>query len=511
VNGVAFFAKGANWVPAHAFPTAVGNDTYRDLLQGAADAHMNMLRVWGGGFYENDLFYDLCDELGICVWQDFMFACCHVPLFDQRFVDNVCAEAEEQVQRLRHHACIALWCGNNEFEQDGVGPEGDPDRMQWDQYEPLFDRRLAAIVATHAPRTDYWPCSPHSPLGPREDYNNATCGDAHLWYVWGYDKPIHDYLACYHRFVSEFGFQSFPAPRTIEAFTRPADRRLDSRVMQLHQRSGSGNEKIMRHAREWFRVPKSFENGVWLGQILQALAIQTGVEHWRRNRPRCMGAIYWMLNDCWPVVSWSSVDFHGRWKALHYAARRFFAPLVVSGRFDAAKGAAEVFVCNDTRAAVKGRLTWTLSDAAGVALARGGAPVAASANAATRVRRVTLTKDMLAQGGVMLWLELSVAGKVIARNLILLTKPKRLALVDPAVSASVRALDDDRYRVSLKARAAALWIWLSAEGVDLRCEDNFFHLRPGRTVTITVTASRALDEEEFVKRLRVRSLVDTYA
>ncbi len=257
-NGVPFFAKGANWIPADAFAARVGLGDYEALLRSAAAAHMNMLRVWGGGVYESEDFYNLCDELGLCVWQDFMFACSTYPAYDRAFLRSVRAEAEHQVRRLRHHACIALWCGNNELEQGLVGDRWSvqPPRMSWRDYAKLFDRLLPEVVRRNDPERAYWPCSPHNPCGDRSKYNNPACGDAHLWEVWHGRKPFESYRANLHRFCSEFGFQSFPEPRTVRLFTAPSDRNVTSYVMEHHQRSGIGNSVIFQYMLEWFRLPQ---------------------------------------------------------------------------------------------------------------------------------------------------------------------------------------------------------------------------------------------------------------
>jgi beta-mannosidase len=509
-NGRPFFAKGANWVPAHSFLNKVTDATYRDLLQSARDTHMNMLRVWGGGFYESDTFYGLCDQLGICVWQDFMSACVHIPLDDQAFLDNYAIEAAQQVCRLRHHPSIALWCGNNEFEMNGIGDPGDPDRMHWDYYEAFFDRRLADIVAQHDPQRSYWPCSPHSPYGSRLDHNNPACGDAHLWYVWAFEESIPHYLTCKHRFVSEFGFQSFPEPRTIEAFTHPEDRGLYTPVMLQHQRSGNGNAKIMRHANEWFNVPQEFCKQVWLTQLLQALAIQTGVEHWRRCMPQTMGAMYWMINDCWPVVSWSSIDYYGRWKALHYAAKRFFAPVMVSGVVRDDGTSVEVAVCNDTFTPVKATLEWTVTDTAGTIIKQGRRAVTARDCAATRLPALDLSDCIRAHGAkrLVLWLDLRTGATSVACNSVALARPKDLALEAPSITAEVSAHDRRSFVVTLAAQRVALWAWLQLDGCDIRCSDNFMHLRPGVATRVDVTTSKPMTAAALRAALKVQSLWD---
>ncbi|MFW5786680.1 MAG: glycoside hydrolase family 2 protein, partial [Halanaerobiales bacterium] len=272
-NGKDFFAKGANWIPADAFVSRVKTKDYYRLLKSAAAANMNMLRVWGGGLYESDDFYEICDDLGLTVWQDFIFACGTYPGFDKDFMENVKVEAEENVKRIRHHASLALWCGNNEIEQGIAADEWDCEKvkMSWDDYKKLFDKLLPEIVAEHDPQTDYWPGSPHSPKGDRNDFNNPHWGDAHLWEVWHGKKPFEWYRNCNHRFNSEFGFQSFPEPKTVYGYTSEGDRNITSYIMEHHQRSGIGNTTIMQYMLDWFKLPAGFDNVLWVSQVLQGL------------------------------------------------------------------------------------------------------------------------------------------------------------------------------------------------------------------------------------------------
>ena len=512
-NGAAFFAKGANWIPADTFPSSLTREDYADLLRSARDANMNMLRVWGGGIYEADAFYDLCDELGLCVWQDFMFACMAYPTFDRAFLETVEAEARDNVRRLRHHPCLALWCGNNEMEQQAVGLRGSGGKMSWRDYRRLFDRRLARVVRELAGDTDYWPSSPHSPRGDRADFNNPRCGDAHLWNVWHGRAPFEWYRTCGHRFNSEFGFQAFPEPKTVRGFTARRDRNVTTAVMEHHQRSGIGNSTILQYLLSWFRLPTSFEMLLWTSQILQGLAIKYAVEHWRRSRPRGMGTLYWQLNDCWPAVSWSSIDYHGRWKALHYLARRFFAPVLASGLEDAATGRVELHVTSDRLAPVPVRLRWVVTDAAGRRLRAGGRRLRAPAQSNRRVATLRLADLLQARGAhdLLLWLEWTAPGQPRATEVLTLARPKHLELAeDPGLRAAVAPQRDGSFQVRLRARRPALWTWLELRGVDARLSDNFLHLRPGRPALVRAVPARRMTAAEFRRRLRICSLADTY-
>jgi beta-mannosidase len=511
VNGVPFFAKGANWIPADTFAPRVTRADYARLLDDTAAANMTMLRVWGGGIYEDDAFYELCDERGICIWQDFMFACSTYPAFDDVFLANVRAEAEDNVRRMRHHPCIAFWCGNNELEQGLVGPEWNDHQMSWADYGKLFDTLLPAVVAALDPERDYWPGSPHSPCGERTDFNNSTCGDAHLWAVWHGRQPFEWYRTCEHRFNSEFGFQSFPEPRTVYGYTAPEDRNVTTWVMERHQRSGIGNTVIMQYMLDWFRLPTSFEDTLWLSQILQGMAMKYAVEHWRRAMPRGMGTLYWQLNDCWPVASWASIDSLGRWKALHYMARAFNAPLLISGVEDLAAGTVAVHVTNDRREARTATLTWTLTDAEGTPLADEAITIEAPALANTLVTTLDLSGylETLGPRNAILWLELEADGEPRASNLVLFARPKHLELAEPGLLAEVE-VDGDAFTITLTTERAALWNWLELEEADARFSDNFVHLRPGVPVVIRMEPAQPMTLEEVEAQLVLNSLVDTY-
>ncbi len=510
-NGQAFFAKGANWIPLDGVYTRASDADYERLIRAAAEANMNMLRVWGGGLYEQDVFYRLCDELGICVWQDFMYACQPVPLWDEAFVDNALAEAADNVRRLRHHACLALWCGNNEMEMctAGKGRAGD---LTWKEYERFFDDRLGGVARELSPQTDYWPSSPHSPLGERNDFNNPACGDAHLWAVWHGKEPFEWYRTCEHRFNSEFGFQSFPELRTVETYTEPGDRNVTSPVMEHHQRSRTGNANIMHYMLDWFRMPVGFENTLRASQILQANAIRYAVEHWRRSMPRGMGTLYWQINDNWPVASWASIDYHGRWKALHYLARRFFAPVMLSALEDAENGTVELHVTSDRREPIELTCRWSVQTLAGETLTRQEAPVAAAACADTLIATADLSSHVEAHGreNVVLLAELLDGEEAVSETFSILIKPKSLALRPPGIRTDVEATGDGAYRVTLRADRFTPWAWVALADADARCSDNYVSLGADLVREIVVTPSTPTPPEAFARGLSVRSLIDTY-
>lgn len=328
INGVTFFAMGADYIPEDNILPRVNGARTRALLEQCKAANYNVIRVWGGGYYPDDSFFDACDELGLVVWQDFMFACAVYELTEE-FEENIRAEFIDNIKRIRHHASLGLWCGNNEMEMFVESNEYTSDGKLKNDYVKMYEYIIPKVLKQYDPNTFYWPASPSSG-GGFEEPNAENKGDVHYWDVWHGNKPITEYRKFFFRYVSEFGFQSFPAMKTIESFTLPEDRNIFSYVMEKHQRNQSANGKIMNYMEQTFLYPNDLGTLIYASQLLQAEAMRYGVEHFRRNRGRCMGAVIWQLNDCWPVASWSSIDYYGRWKALHYYEKRFFAPLLLS-------------------------------------------------------------------------------------------------------------------------------------------------------------------------------------
>jgi beta-mannosidase len=331
VNGRDIFAKGANWIPADALAGRITPAKTRDLLQSAVDANMNMIRVWGGGRYEADWFYDLCDELGLMVWQDFMFSCNIYPS-DREYLANVRAEAVENVRRLQHHASLALWCGDNELV--GALTWFEETRADRDRYLANYDRLNRtledALLATD-PEANWWPSSPCAgPLNFADTWHNDGSGDMHFWSVWHEGRDFDHYRDVAPRFCSEFGFQSYPSMTTVNSFAAPEDQNIAAPVLESHQKNAGGNARIAETMFRYFRWPTQFPDFVYLSQVQQALAIKTAVTHWRSLKPHCMGTLYWQLNDTWPVCSWASLNYGGDWKLLHHMARDFYAPVIIT-------------------------------------------------------------------------------------------------------------------------------------------------------------------------------------
>lgn len=513
VNSVPFFAKGANWIPADTFVTRITPDYYEKLLRDAANANMNMIRVWGGGIYEPDVFYDLCDRLGICVWQDFMFACSAYPAYDREYMSNVEKEAEDNVKRLRHHACLALFCGNNEIEQiqECITENIEDSGMTWDEYSSLFNELLPGVVKKYAPYIPYWPSSPHTP-GDRKDSNNPRRGDAHLWGVWHERKPFEWYRECGHRFNSEFGFQSFPSPEIVEEFTRPEDRNISSYIMEYHQRSPIGNDAIIQYMLSWFRLPSCFNMQLYLSQILQAEAMRYAVEHWRRSMPRGMGTLYWQLDDCWPGPSWSSIDYKGNWKALHYHARKFFSPVLISGVEDSKNGTVEIYINNDLLKEISGIVKWKLFRTDGGVVSEDEFEAKIKANSVQKVSVLNLKKWLLEEGGrnILLHLEFTGNDGWDSDNTVIFVRPKHLELKKPEFRVKIEKESDNRFGIWLSAGVPALWVWADGFKGRVQYSDRFFHLMPGEEKYFTVTTESPYSADQFEKNLKLFSLFDTY-
>ena len=507
VNGVAFFAKGANWIPADSFPARITPQAYEHLLRSAAEANFNMLRVWGGGYYEDDRFYALCDRYGLLVWQDFMFACATYPLDDPAYRDSLQAEVVENVRRLRHHACLALWCGNNEIEwqtKDWGWIQKRPDLAE--AYQKFFFQALPEILAAEDPDHPYWPSSPSS-NEPFVEPNSHRRGDAHLWEVYHRYKLPGFYRAQNPRFASEFGFQSLPAPETLAAFAEPGQMRLGSKVMRSHQRALAGNPKLAWYLAQRFRLPRDIAGLAYLSQVYQAEAIRTAVEHWRRHPEVTGGALYWQLNDCWPVISWASIDYYGRWKALQYAAQHFFAPVHLSIEEDPGPPAAAVWLNNDSRSAWRGEMRWTLETLDGTVLEGGeqivdAGPLSASCllrqDFSESRRKIDRRKTIFTAG---LWQN----GEQRALQVATFVPEKAMSLEDPGLQVSLEQVDD-RLAIRLQTRRLARFIQLDLAGADVLFSQNYFDLPARRAVEVECTLPNGWTLDQAQAALQVRSL-----
>jgi beta-mannosidase len=464
--------------------------------------------VWGGGYYEADDFYELCDELGLLVWQDFMFACSMYP-GDAKFLESVRAEAEDNVRRLRNHPSLAVWVGNNEVEtawQHWGWKQNLPAKL-WDDYLKIFHGVLPETVARLDPARPYWPSSPSSNL--EDDSDSQRMGDVHYWEVWHASKPFEFYEKQFPRFMSEYGFQSFPGIETVDAYTLPADHDIQSPVMLAHQKHPRGNQLIREYMLREYPEPKDFESFLYASQVLQAEGIKVGAEHLRRLMPHNMGSLYWQLDDCWPVASWSSIDYFGRWKALQFYARRFYAPLLVSPHEEG--GQLKLYVVSDRAEPTPARLTVSLLDFAGRVLRTESKEVAVAPLRSDSY--LSLPLDGLLAGrdpaGVLLLAEVEAGGRVVSSNAHFFRPFKGLKLSAPRVTAEASATRGG-FRVRLSTDSLARAVYLSAPGAAGSFTDNFFDLIPGRPAEIEFRTQGRAGLADFRRRLKVRTLFDAF-
>jgi beta-mannosidase len=513
VNGIPVFAKGADVIPFDSFPNRVTTADYRRILQSARDANMNMIRHWGGGYYETDEFYSICDELGIMVWQDFMFGNDWQPgTYD--FKLNIESEAEDQVRRLRNHPSIVVWCGNNEtegaFNWGGRSELPANVRFQmWQDYLTEFSGILPRVVARLDSETPYWPSSPSSDYEALSDHFQS--GDAHIWDVWHGRVPFSTYETHYPRFVTEYGFQSFPEMKTIEAFTVPEDRTsIFTPVMLEHQKNNEGNSIIHDYLLKDYSEPKDFASFLYVSQVLQAEGIKIGAEHFRRSRPETMGSIFWQLNDCWPVASWSSIDYYGRWKALQYYARRFYAPILVSPHVE--DGSLKVYIVSDKTKATTATLRVQLMDFDGKVLLEDSHAVEVTPLDSKVYLDWPLKKLTDAGAGdtsrVFIVADLSANGEQISRNLVYLAPTKEIHLKPAGLTIETTG-GSGSYKVRITSRVLARSVYLSFGDLDVKASDNYFDLLPGETAEITVTSAVSL--EALKAQMKVISLTNAFA
>lgn len=519
VNGIPIFAKGANLIPFDSFPPRTTDEQMKSVLDSAVEAHMNMLRVWGGGYYGTDRFYELADERGLMLWQEFMFSDAVYP-HDKAFFDNVQQEAIDQVRRLRNHPSIVLWCGNNEIESgwhdwknfSEVINKMPPLRHdeEWGGYMHLFSGILPTIVAQYSPDTPYWPSSPSNNF-TNPSLDNDQYGDAHYWSVWHGRAPFSTFNDQFPRFMSEYGFQSFPAMPTIDTFTEPGDRSLLSPVMLAHQKNREGNQLINLYMGWEFPQTKDFPSFVYVSQVLQAEGIKTAAEHLRRNRPHVMGSLYWQLNDCWPVASWSSVDYYGRWKALQYYTRRFYQDLLVSPHVR--DGNVDVSVVSDRTSQLHGSVRVELLDFSGKVLSQQDIPVTIQPLSAVQVFTKP-QKEFLQSadpGSVFLHTELRIdgenGGQPVSTNNFYFLPYKDLHL--PAATVQARWTKvNGKTAVELSTRTLARDVYIEVVDLKMQPSDNFFDLIPGHKKTVVFASGTS---SELKRNVRIISLSDAFA
>lgn len=485
VNNVSFFSMGADYIPEDHLLGRVTQDNTRKLLEKAVFANHNCIRVWGGGYYPEDWFYDICDELGLLVWQDFMFACGMYDLTPE-FEKNIRAEFADNIKRIRHHASLGLWCGNNEMEMFAKENRWVSKPSEIRDYFFMYERIMPEILKEYDPQTFYWPASPSSG-GSFDEPNDPDRGDVHYWDVWHGNKPFTEYRKFFFRYVSEFGFQSFPSEKTVDTFTDdPEDKNIFSYIMEKHQRNGAANGKIMNYMQQMYKYPTDFSTLIYASQLLQADAVRYGVEHLRRNRGRCMGAVYWQLNDCWPVASWSSIDYTGRLKALHYYSRRFFAPVMISCEEEGMMSAGQMLnwkpfefeksirlnVANETKDDVCGIVKWQVRNADAKIEYEQKVFARIPALSSWWMERIRLPEVDIYNQYVSFSFEIN--GEKVSEGTVLFSYPKYFRFLNPHLTCAV-----DGNEIVVRADSYARCVEIRNSQENLILSDNYFDMNAG--------------------------------
>ncbi len=503
LNGKPIFAKGANWIPSDSFVNRTTKEKLEYYIKSAADCNFNMIRVWGGGYYESDDFYDLCDEYGIIVWQDFAFACQPYPFFIDTFRENVLKEVEYQVQRLRHHASLGLWCGNNEIELMAIAWKLRTNYVAWT--EKFFWDILPEAVSRFDKVTPY---IAGTPVGVSHDngFSNDNVGDTHLWAVWHGLKPMNYYRKRMTRFCSEFGFESLPDIKTIETYAKPEDYSLTSEVFTNHQKCASGNMKMAFYIASRFRLPLKFEDYIYLSQICEQECIRDATEHWRRNKGRCNGSLFWQYNDCWPVCSWSSVDYYGNFKALQYTSKHFFAPLMLS--IEDSKKKIDLYVVNDTLKAYEGTINYKLYDFSGKILLDEQVICKVLSNSSGLIHTIKM-EDLKGKFNLkesVLVADLVIDGKVVSHKTFLFDKEKNLNLPKANIAYKVE-VENGKATITLKADKFARLVRVHSKTITTPFSDNYFDILPDEEKVITIDC-KDMTEKQMKQDLIISSVCD---
>ena len=513
VNGVKIFTRGGNYIPDDCLYTRITEKKLDYILESCRRAHFNCVRVWGGGYYPSDAFYDLCDEKGLIVWQDLMYACNVYDVTDA-FAENCRQETYDNVRRLRHHASLGLWCGNNEIESawDHWGDFQKETPYLRADYIRLFEEVLPKAVQEADGETFYWHSSPSSG-GCFDNPDDANRGDTHYWDVWHGQKPFTDYRKYFFRFCSEFGFQSFPCAKTVNSFTLEDDRNIFSRVMESHQKNDAANGKMLYYLSENLRYPKDLTHLLYASQVLQGMAIKYGVDHWRRNRGRCMGTLYWQINDDWPAPSWSSIDYFGRWKALHYMAQKFYAPHAVSMTLEDHR--CHVYFFNESFETTEYSLTLSIRDLSGNVLetyeTKGNSPAFSAIE--TAVVDICSWEDQ--KDDIFLEAVIHTKDQKVLKDVETLVPYKYLNLKNPVISTEAEETND-AFILHISSDCFAPFVALDFDDADVIFSDNFFHLTDKTVQDIIVKKEDILqghfeNAEDFRKRLQILSLGTSYA
>ncbi|TXT64671.1 MAG: Beta-galactosidase [Promethearchaeota archaeon] len=535
LNGIPIFAKGANWIPVDSFiPRGKRAGLYEMNLHFAKEANMNMIRVWGGGIYEDELFYQICNKLGILVWQDFPFACAIYPIHDE-FYENIQQEFKDNIKRLRNHPSLALWCGNNEIEylwnflkvSAGITDE-EIEKNYKKGYVKIFENMLPRTLEKLDPNRPFWPSSPSNghcgmSLGTINS-NSPDEGDSHYWSVWHGGKPFRAYRRFNSRFMSEFGFESFPSLKTISSFCPKDQYYINSPIMENHQKNDAGNDLIMRYIKRRYNVPKDFRKQVILSQITQAEAVEYGVKYWRSQTANfhCMGSLYWQLNDCWPVASWSSIDYYGRWKALHYLAKRFYQPIIVEVYVTTKK--IEFALINDSLVSYDVILQLNILNSGGQIVKRSNSGYELNAMESKKgdlveIKDLASSMDLKNDCIVFYTLMNKNTKNIIYRGFKLFDSPNSFHLKDPHLKFHIYETSDNetencKLNIQITSENISLYTFIESDIVDFIASDNFFAMEPNelRKIEIRITKNKNFSKKytsnEIKESFRVNSLYD---
>lgn len=516
INGVPVFSKGANYIPNDLFLPRVTLEDYETVINSAVEANMNMLRVWGGGIYENDEFYELCDEKGIMVWQDFMFACSMYPDTPE-LQESIRQEAIDNVRRLRNHPSIVLWCGNNEIEVawseydltrgwGGWRREYPKDQQIkiWAAYEKIFHDILPGVVSAETALMDYWKSSPSA--GDELIATDETrSGDNHYWGVWHKQHAFSEFNIYISRFMSEYGFQSFPEFSTVKKYTIASDWDIESEVMAAHQRSGIGNLRIKQYMEAHYKDSKDFESFLYVSQLLQARGIKEAIEAHRRNMPYCMGSLFWQINDCWPVASWSSMDYYKNWKAQQYMTKKAFAPIFVSPKVSDTQ--VDFYVISDKLEAEKALLKNTSMDFNGNIINKTEQKILIAPNTSAIYHQVAIS-DLIKEvkkEEVILLSEVFVQNEMVSDNITYFAEPKDIELFQPEIVKSFKISEDGKTQLTLSSKTLVKDVFITLDGASYKLSDNYFDLLPN--IEKTVTFGPGIIDQD---KIEIMSLFDTF-
>ena len=503
VNGTPIFMKGSNYIIEDSILPRTNYQRTRTLLEDIIKCNHNSIRIWGGALYPTDYFFEICDELGILVWEDLMFACCYYDATNKEFLENIRLEIIDNVKRIRNHPSLMLICGNNENE---LALEWNPPNREIAIRDYLYmcEEFIPNVMKEVAPHIFFWLSSPSS--GGGFDFpNDDSRGDMHYWGVWHSMEPIEAYRNYFPRFMSEYGLQSFPSIETIKTFAIEEDMNIFSYVMECHQKNVSCNEKIFGYISKMFKFPNSFESLIYLSQVIQAKGIKYCAEHLRRNYGRCMGSIYWQLNDCWPVASWSSIDYYGRYKALQYFSKKFYSPILLSLEEDKKDGKLVVNVNNETLNDFVGRVEVYAMTLDGNVIWSENIPVDVKALSAVNVKNYKFDMSLKEKHNFSVYARLIIDEKVVSDNDVEFVYEKHLNLIKPNIKYQLEK-NGNKYSMIFKSDVVAKFVEISIEGNDIKFSDNFFNLIPGFSKTIEFESEADIKED----MISIKSLTDSF-